>query len=153
MTFIDDGKGTGSKAGVTTRNRLLVTAIQSSIEHYVNHNEGQAYQILFEQAPTANDDCIFYLQNTHVTKELVIQGITLYVSAACEVYMKLGASGTRNSVSVLTPANLNIGSTNAAQGTFEKGADLDGGSATLNGADYEIYRYKFIGETRSTDFD
>jgi hypothetical protein len=153
MTYIRDGNGTGRHAGVTTGGRLLTMAVETTIEHHINHHEGRAFNLLFSQAPTAGDDCIVYLENGDTINDMIIEGISLYVSDACEVYLQTKASGTRNNATALTPANLNSGSASAALGTFEKGADLDGGAATLDGTTLEVFRYKFIAETATKHFN
>ena len=146
---IVDGMGRGYVAGVCSENRLRVTAVSQSIEAHTNQDEGQAYHLSFSQSPTANDDCILYIQNDD-DDDLILEGFYLYVSAACEVYVKLGDTGTRNSATTLTPVNANAGSGNTATGTFEKGADLDGGSATLTGGS-EFMRWIFTAAS-TTDF-
>jgi len=127
---IKDGKGQGNLASVNNENRLAVTSISSTVEHHVNHHEGEAYILLFEQSPAADDDCILYIQNTS-EEDLVIEGIDLSVDGACQVYYKLNGQGTRNNATAITPANVHGGINNDADGVFEQGADLDGGSATL----------------------
>ncbi len=142
---IEDGTGSGNRAMVNSENRLSVTAVTASVEHHSNHRDGNAYSLPFVQAPTAGDDCVFYLQNDSET-DMALEGINISVSGAAEVYMKAGDSGTRNAASSLTPINSNFGSGRNAEGTFEKGADLDGGAATLAGGS-EIDRFRFIADT------
>jgi len=60
---ISDGQGRGYLAGVCSENRLRVTSVSQSIEAHTNQEEGQAYHLTFSQSPTANDDCILYIQN------------------------------------------------------------------------------------------
>ena len=146
--IIQGGTGNGYSAGVTANNMLETLAITASVEHYINHDAGLAFHCLFEQAPTAADDCVFYMVNNSDTRTIVIEGIDLYVSKAAEVYVKLNAKGTRNAATALTPANCNAGAGTSADGTFERGVDLDGGAATLAGGT-EVQRWKFIAETAS----
>lgn len=148
---ISDGKGSGHQVKVDSENRLSVASIESSVEHYINHKDGKAYNCLFEQAPTAGDDCILYLYNSS-DFDMVIEGITTAVSQACELYFQLNDQGTRNAATELTPVNLNVGSGNKAEGTFEKGADLDGGAATLTGG-IEFDRLKFTAATDSNHYN
>ena len=129
--FLEDGAGTGYKLAITKENRLLADVVTASTEHHANI-EGNAYNAYFAQSPTANDDCIFYLVNSDVN-DMIIEGVTLYVSGACEIYFKKNDKGTRNSGSAITPVNLNFGSGNEADVTCEQGVDLDGGAATLTG--------------------
>ncbi len=145
------GGGKGYIAGVSSENRLFTSTVQSSIEHHVNHTEGLAFNIVFSQSPTAADDCIFYMLNSD-DKDMCVEGITLGVTdctADETLYFKVGDSGTRNGANTVTPVNLNAGSGNNADGTFEYGADLDGGSATLAGGS-EFKRLVFAGVTDSS---
>jgi hypothetical protein len=150
--IINDGRGQGNSMGVNDENRGLTEAVTLTKERHTNEDEGEAYHALFEQSPTANDDCIFYMVNSHTTKTMIVEGIWFSVSAACEVYMQANAKGTRNSATVITPVNCNFGSGNEAEGTFERGADLDGGSATLTGGT-EIERYVFRAASDSSHFN
>lgn len=129
---INDGRGSSRAAGVNNENRLEVASVSASIEHHINHFEEKAFNVLFSQSPAANDDCIFYMENTNGV-DLVMEGITISVNAVCDIYMKTGDIGTRNSPAKITPVNCNAGSGKEALGIFEMGTDLDGGSATLGG--------------------
>ena len=145
---LEDGKGSGKSAGVDEENRLLTKAITYSIEHEMNHSHGMAFNCVFSQSPTAAGDCIFYMVNSDDV-DLVIEGITWGVANATaddSLYIKVGDTGTRNNASALTPVNCNRGSGHSAQGTFEKGADLDGGAAGLAGGT-EWQRYILAGTT------
>jgi len=146
--IITGGTGNGYAAKVTAENRLETIAITASNEHHANHDHGTAFNMLFDQAPTAGDDCIIFIQNTDDV-DMCIEGVWLSVSGACEVYGQLGDTGTRNAATGVIPANLNAGSGNTADGTFEVGADLDGGAATLAGG-VEFQRYVFRAATDSS---
>jgi hypothetical protein len=157
--IIEDGKGSGVKVGVTSENRIQTESIISSIEHHINHHDEEAYSLTFNQSPTAGDDCIFYLKNTK-DKDLTVEGFLFGFKNAsavdAELYIKLGCAGTRNAATTLTAANLNAGSGKTAEGDFEKGADLDGGAATLSGGT-EVMRFLFANiqdlETKSINFE
>ena len=113
--IIEDGTGSGSSAKVTRDNFLEVIATTSSLEHHINHHEGEAYNAMFAVDPAAGDDCIFYLKNTN-DKDLVIESVWWQTSAAEEVYYKLGDTGTavKTAGADITPSNLNAGSGKAA---------------------------------------
>ena len=149
---ITDGTGSGKAATVNEENQLRVAAVQVSEEQHANHHEGQAYNVMFDKSPTANDDCIFYMENNSDTLDIIVEGISLQIDGAGEVYLKLNAVGTRNAATALTPVNLNAKSGNAADGTFEHGVDLDGGAAGLSGGT-ETYRWVFAAANNSTDFN
>jgi len=149
--IIEDGQGKGNSAGVSEENRLLSECITSSNEHHVNHLHAQAYNVYFEQSPTANNDCIFYMSNDNDI-DMSIEGLRLSVSGACEIYCQINDKGTRLTATALTPVNLNGGSGNAADGTFERGADLDGATSTITGGS-EFERIKLIAATPTQMFN
>lgn len=150
MVVIEDGTGKGFKAKVTSENHLRVFSINVSIEHYINHFHGQAYNVMFDQSPTAGDDCILYMENESDTFDLVAEGIELQVDGAVEIYIQLNARGTRNGANEIEPANLNTRSGKEADGIFEQGTDLDGGGATLTGG-VEAFRWVFNAANESTN--
>jgi hypothetical protein len=149
--IITGGTGNGFAAGVTEENRLQSDCITQTQESHANAHEGAAYHALFDQSATAGDDCIFYMFNNDST-DILVEGIWLSASAACEVYIKLGDTGTRNGATAITPTNCNAASGNTADGTFEQGVDLDGGAATLTGGT-EVERYVFRAANNSTYFN
>jgi hypothetical protein len=143
---IEDGTGKGFKVKISRENFMEVHAITQTVESHVNHVHGNSYHCVFNQSPTAGDDCFFYMVNNSDENHIIIEGVYIGVKNATaddpEVYFKLGAKGTRGSATALTPVNCNTGSGRAADGTFEKGADLDSGSLTGGS---EIERYVFAG--------
>ena len=138
--ILEDGKGSGKTVGVSTDNRLETEAITYSLEHHANHSHGKAFSLCFSQSNTAAGDCIAYILNSD-DEDMILEGVSVGVTdctANDSIYFKLGDTGTRNGATALTPVNCNSGSGNSAVGTFEKGADLDGGSATLaGGSEYD----------------
>ena len=143
---IEGGTGNGYAAKVTPENRLSTETVTRSAERHANEDEGQAFHVLFSASATAANDCIFYMTNSSDSKNMIVEGIWLYVSGAVEISVKLNAKGTRNSATALTAVNCNGSSGNTADGTFENGVDLDGGSATLTGGSI-VSMYKYIAET------
>ena len=141
---IDDGKGRGFKAAVGKENMLRVHAVTQTMERHANDEHGLAFHCVFSQSPTAADDCFFYMVNSADDYDIIVEGVWIgFINADGddpEIYFKVGDKGTRNSATALTPANCNAGSGKAADGTFEKGVDLDAG--TLTGGT-EIERYVF----------
>jgi hypothetical protein len=151
--IIEDGKGTGKKASVSSEGFIKVASVQVSVEHHINHHHGEAYNFVFDVTPAGADDCFIYMKNTS-DKDLILEGIYISVAGACEVYMQLNADGTRNSATAYTPVNLNAGSGKTAEGTFEYGTDLAGGAATLAGGT-EAGRgvFRAAGDTKFFNFD
>jgi len=152
MTMIKDGEGGGYMAGVTSEKRLKIAGVTSSIEHHINHEYGKAFNMMFNETAAGADDCIVYMKNTD-SCTMTIEGIYIYVAGAVTVTIKTGASGTRNGAVTNVPAVLNAGATTEANGDFETGSDLAGGSATLDGTEIEVFKFRFSGETDTKYFN
>ena len=148
--YIEGSSTPAYRADVTEGGRLKTLAVTATTEHHACE-EGQAYHLLFDQAPTAGDDCIIYIHNED-EQDMCIEGIWLSPSGATEIYIQLGDTGTRNAATDVVPVNCNAGSGNTADGTFEVGADLDGGAATLDGG-AEVERHVFRAAANSTYFN
>lgn len=131
--IIEDGAGQGKSAGVSDENRLLVEAITSSTEHNANHHAKTAYNLLFSVTPTGLADCFLYFKNESET-DLVIEGMKLWLAANEYIDLKLGDVGDPIGGTAITPVNLNSGSANSAEGTFEHGVDITGlsGGTTID---------------------
>jgi hypothetical protein len=154
---IEDGTGRGFKVKVSKENFMEVHAITQSVESHVNHVHGNSYHCVFNQSPTAGDDCFFYMVNNSDDNHVIIEGVYIGMknatAADAEIYFKLGAKGTRGGVTVLTPVNCNTGSGMAAVGTFEKGADLEGGGTLTGGSEIERYVIAGVNDLVSTHFN
>lgn len=123
---IRDGTGSGKLAKVNTYNQLVTRAISGSVEHWVNHDQGLCYNLLFDQTPTGAGDCFLYVKNTSSDYDVVIEGFTCAVGSAEQILVKLNDTGTPSGGSTATPVNLNSGSGNSAVGTFQTGNDITG---------------------------
>ena len=139
--LILDGTGSGRSAAVNKDNKLEVVAITATSEHNTNHHDGLAFNVCFEVTPTATDPsggdteaCIFYMKNTSEV-DITIEGI----------FLRLGGTGEEDTIevrgrdegvpvggSVTVPTNLNLGSGNAAEGTFLLGNSITGMSGGEN---------------------
>ena len=136
---------------------MEVHAISESVESHVNHVHGNSYHCVFNQSPTAGDDCFFYMVNSSDENHIIIEGVYIGMknatAADAEIYFKLGAKGTRGNETALTPVNCNTGSGTAADGTFEKGADLEGGGTLTGGSEIERYVIAGVNDLVSTHFN
>jgi len=141
-----DGKGRGYLAEVSNENKLQTNCVSETVFHHTNHVHGEVYHMLFDKAPTANDDCIVYIKNTK-TETMIINGVMMAISGACEVTWKLSVTGTPIGGTDVTPANMNAGSGNEAEGIFQHGVDITGLSNGNN-----IFVFKFTGALKSTNF-
>lgn len=144
---IEDGHGTGTKVKVVQGKRLYVHAVTTSIEHEINHDEGLAFHVVFNQSPTAADDCIFYMKNTSDI-DLVVEGMRVagknFTADTDSIYFEIGNLGTPAGTTELTPVNVNAGSGKSATGEFYKGADLQTGASDLASGS-EVERLLFPG--------
>jgi hypothetical protein len=139
---LTDGTGNSYAAKVDDGNRLHVVSLTKTSEHAANHDEGEAYSISFSSTPTGAGDCFFYIKNED-EKDMIIEGIGMYLPAAEYFDVVIGDSGTPVGGSDITPVNLNAGSGKTASGTFLSGNDitgLSGGSVV-----YRIYKVSGTG--------
>ena len=130
MPTINDANGTS--ATVDSENRLKVRSIQTSLEHHVNKDEGEAYTWQFSDDPDAGDDCIFYIKNND-DRDLVLDGIDLFITTDTDVYLKVGGAGTTATGTAIVGTNLNAGSGNVADVTCIHDGDVESGG-TFTGA-------------------
>lgn len=137
MAFsIEDGTGTGNRVEVKN-NKLLISGVTSSQEHYANHANGLAFNVLFSATPTGPDDYLFYLKNEHPDYTLSIEGLWIKMEADDYLQIELGDTGIPIGGNDITPINANTASGNKALGVFQSGADITG----LNGGSifHKIY--------------
>ena len=139
----------GTVVNVDDENRLSTYSTSVSMEHHVNKDEGLAFSWYFSTTATAADDCIFYLKNND-GKDLVLEGMDLYVTTDAVVYAKLGGSGTyATATTAVVGANLNAGSGNVADVTAGKHTDIEGAGSTFSGGT-EVGRWTY---TDGTSYD
>lgn len=124
--YIEDGAGSGRKAKVNGNQNLHTHATTTTVEHIVNHVDGEAYHLLFNQTPTGANDCFLYLKNNSDSTDICVEGIWFRVASAEQILIKLGDAGTTSGGSAATPVNCNAGSGKVADGTFETGNDITG---------------------------
>lgn len=122
---IVDGKGTGLSAGVDKTNRLEVNAVNQSVEHFINHIHGEAYNLIFSATPTGPGDCFLYVKNTD-EKDMTLEGFWIWLVANEYIEIRLGDAGTPSGGAPITPVNLNAGSGHIASGIFQNGSDITG---------------------------
>ena len=128
---IEDGKGTGNQAEVKS-NKLLVSGVFSTQEHYANHNQGKAFNLLFNATPTGAGDCFLYMKNEDPEYALSIEGLWLKMEADDFIDVKINDLGTPVDGNDITPVNLNSISASQAIGTFQSGNDITGLSGGKN---------------------
>ena len=133
---IEDGTGGGYTAGVTSDNQIKGHVVSVSEEHSSNMDKSDAYVWNFETDPDANNDCIFYIKNTSEEHNLCLEGVSLYLSGACEITGEIRNTGTvSGNATAVTGVNLNAGSGKIASATAYYHTDIQADGATLAAAD------------------
>ncbi len=115
---IKDG-ATGAVASVDDTGRLLTRSINTSLQHYVSHHEGESYQVSTETPIVATNEPVLYLQNNDSSHDMVISYIrfqSIGATAAAETaYFTIVVGDLRTSGGVaVAPKNLSLGSANTA---------------------------------------
>lgn len=123
--IIEDGTGKGYLASVSSENKLRVTAVTASQEHFANHNQGRGYSLIFEATPVSGG-CFLYMENTDLERDLSIEGFWFKMEAEDFFTIKLGDKGTPANGTSITPVNLNTASGFGAQGIFQNGNNITG---------------------------
>jgi hypothetical protein len=139
---IVDGKGSGLTAGVNSDNRFQVSAVEQSVEHFVNHTKGESYNLLFTATPTGPGDCFLYIKNT-AEIDMVLEGFWIKLEANEYLEIKIGDTGTVAGGTDITPVNLNGGSGKTALGAFQNGVDITG--LTGGQVSHRIYHASSVG--------
>ena len=131
--LIEDGTGSGKTARVNSENRLQTIAITSTVEHHINHEEGEAYSFITQQTPAYSDPsgasgdiCFAYIKNTN-SIDLCLEEIDIRLggTSQAEIIKVLGkTTGDPIGGNTITPVNLNLGSGKEADGTFQAGSEI-----------------------------
>lgn len=121
---IEDGKGTGKKAGVTEDQRLQTSARASTRSYYASRDDGQVYTWTSTYSATSGDE-ILYIKNDSTTKFLYIDHITVSAAAGAWTMTLAEVSGTAAGTTV-TGKNLNLRSGNVADSTALGNASVTG---------------------------
>lgn len=142
---------TGQGVGVNYDGFMKVAAVQSTVEHHVNHHHGSAYTYSFAIAAANAPSCILYIKNGSDT-DMVVEGFYLAVSGATNIYAEINNTVTDitagTGYAAFTPTNVNAGSGLTAEGTFAKGTDLATGTSLSAGG--EVGRGVFLAATGTT---
>jgi len=162
MTMITDGTGTGVKAQVTGKNRLLVSSVQQTSFEYESH-QGNAFNLNTEDIviPTGvtGDQALFYVKNNE-SATLAVVGWYIGIKDAD----RTGATSDTNLFKLISNpsggtlisdadtafiANRNLGSPRVFDVTTYKAS---GGAKTLTGGDAVplLYQYHTAGRTFGT---
>ena len=121
---IEDGTGTGQRAGVTNENQVLVQAEIHELQHHLSRHKGQVYQIIGQETAVNNSThTILHIKNTSSTYLMFVS----YIRMQCmklsggtaiptsETYFQMGFGRTYSSGgSAVTPVNMSRTSANIA---------------------------------------
>ena len=114
---IDDGTGTGNKAGVNSLNQLNTRGICSLYHQFVSCEHAQAYMTSLgtEAKPTltvtATGGYMMYLKNTSTDYDAIIARITAATSAQMSItIMKNPTIGSLGNETAVVPVNKNFSS-------------------------------------------
>ena len=113
MVVIDNGGADPRQAIVTSVNRLQVEAEASRREFFISRDNEQVYHAVSSDATALANEEILYIQNTSATKRLFVGEIILTSDVAIRFQIKK-VTGTAAGT-VITPVNLNLTSSNAAE--------------------------------------
>jgi hypothetical protein len=142
--IIEDGKGSGKKAGIDNDNRLLARTFSESIQHSISHNEGQAYQVIGTTTLSNGTVVPLHITNDSSTLDLIItycrhqiidsSGGTSFPNINNYYSIALGRTYSSGGTTTI-PINLNTTSGNAAEVTVYTD------NPTLTGTESEIDRW------------
>ncbi len=116
MSFqINDGRGKNGLVGVSSDQRLNVSARQNKRIFYVSRDEGRAFVWLSTFATGTTNVEVFYLKNTSTIRKLYIDSMR-YSASATTILTVFKHTGTASGTGI-TGENLNFTSTNDAEAT------------------------------------
>jgi len=115
LVQIEDGKGTGAVAAITSDNRIQVEAKTSTRDFFISRDDEQSYHVVSEDGTAVANEETIYIQNTSSTKDLFIDHILFSTDTANKFRLKY-VTGTASGTTI-TSVNLNKTSSNAAAAT------------------------------------
>lgn len=110
---IEDGGGKNGFATISNNQRLDTSARVASREYYESRDQGQVYSVISVDATAVANEETAYIQNTSTSKDMIIESIIISTDTASQWRVKF-VTGTATGGSLLTPVNLNKGSSNSA---------------------------------------
>jgi len=144
--IIEDGRGSGKKAGVDSDNRLAVNSRSESLQHFTSHEEEQAYQVLtLTSVVVGETTAITHVKNLSTERDMVITYIRHQILGNTGTipsvdgngnYFLISAKETYSSGGVLVdPVNIKIGSGNESE------VQVYNGNPIVAGVGVEIDRF------------
>lgn len=142
--LIEDGKGTGYKAAVTSGNLLRTYSVIESEMTHTSEDEGKAY-VWTASKDIDTTDSIIWLRNDSTTDELMIMSISVSSNAAGSWFI-YSPTGTTADGDTITGVNLHRSSGNVAEATCR--SDATGATP----ANYLYYGSNMASETICVNF-
>ncbi len=126
MSFIIDGKGSGSRAAVTD-SRLQVESNTRPFLSFKSKGAQSAFALSSEHATAGNGEIFFHMINDNGDESFVIQRVVLSTTVATwfKVFFNVDNAASSGG-GVITPLNLNTGSAKAAPITSRGAGALSG---------------------------
>ncbi len=104
MSLIDDGKGRGYSASVSSVNRLNVSAKSNPRSYYISREDGEFYS-WYSTYSAADSDIVIYVKNTSQSLSLVISKI-MFSGVNAGRYTVMPVNGTASGSDIVgTPFN------------------------------------------------
>ena len=132
--IIEDGTGTGKKAGVDAENRLQTASLVISQDQAINEERGEVWSIPFEGLdPAAANDYVLYIKNTGEST-LQVSDVRIMADTAAtqvEIHVVTGTAG--GSLTDITAVSRTVGSAASPEADLKSSADITGitGSGVL----------------------
>jgi len=130
--LLEDGTGSGRTAKINNEYKLTTESICIDAAHHANHDHKQAYELLVFQTPATpnpsidlENACFCYLKNSS-NNDLIIKEIKCYAFANEYIDIYIKQIGTPINGINSTPVNMNLSSSNLAEGTFLIGTSITG---------------------------
>ena len=123
--IIEDGKGAGKSASVSTVNRLNVSAKANPRSFYISRDDGLAFNLVSVAASIAAGEYLIYFKNISPTRNAYIEQI--HFGAANDVLWKAWAvTGTAAGGNPIASVNLNLSSGRVAEETSRGEGSITG---------------------------
>lgn len=130
MAFIEDGKGSGRKASVSSVQRLNVSAKTAPRYFYASRDFGLAYNAVYDGITAAANDYTAYLKNTSSTRNLFINHIEFHSVEAVK-WKIWTVTGTAAAGEAVTPTPFNVSKSITAEATAMAGDTAITGLTTV----------------------
>ena len=107
MSLIEDGIGSGHKAGVDGHNRLLTAAITQSSIHFTSENYGLAFGWTAISAALAVNDTALLVCNTDPNRAMHVDSIYIYSDTPTQVKIHFPVYSASFTGTAVTGLNMN----------------------------------------------